>query len=280
MSYNKNMILGIYTNIKRDTDCISCKKFVQYLDKRSIDFLVCDNAKEYFERTFPLDIVAEKCDFMIVFGGDGTMLYAVSQACKFDKAILGVNLGHIGFLTEIGYEHLETAVDKLLSGDYNIENRTMLKVSYDKTQSYALNEILLSDNSHCHISSFEVFVDGDLADKIRADGIIVSTPTGSTAYSLSCNGPILSPTVKAFIINTMCPHSLHSCPIVVSDDSTVSIKTDNNNMVLIADGKILSCFKDSAEIKISKAEYISKFVRFSGENFYKKLIKKLSYWGD
>ena len=110
---------------------------------------------------------------------------------------------------------------------------------------------------------------------------MVSTPTGSTAYSLACNGPILSPNVKAFIVNSICPHSLHSVPMVISDESEVRLKSLSKNMKLVVDGKIKETYQnDNEEIIITKAKHQALFIRFGNENFYQKLLQKLSYWGD
>ncbi|MEG1609283.1 MAG: NAD(+)/NADH kinase, partial [Clostridia bacterium] len=191
-----------------------------------------------------------------------------------------INLGHIGFLTEVDYKTLEDTVLNILKGNYSIENRAMLCVQVENKQHFAINEVLLSNSNNCHISVFEAYVDGVLIDKIRSDGMMVSTATGSTAYSLSCNGPIMSPMVKAFIINTICPHSLHSCPMVVSDESEIVINTANKDMRMIIDGKIVANFDDGISITVKKSSYFAKFIRLTGESFYQKLLKKLSYWGD
>lgn len=274
------MIFGIYTNLNRDNEGASCKKLITFLEQLQIEYLICDNSSLYFSPTHTIQDVAKACDMMIVFGGDGTMLEVVGQACKYDKPVLGVNLGHVGFLTEVDYQTIEDAILSILKGNYTIENRAMLCVEIENQQHFAINEILLSNSNNCHISTFEAYVDGVLIDKIRSDGMMVSTATGSTAYSLSCNGPILDPMVKAFIINTICPHSLHSCPMVVSDESKIVINTFNKDMRIIIDGKIIACFDDGISINVQKSDYFAKFIRLSGASFYQKLLKKLSYWGD
>lgn len=274
------MIFGIYTNLNKDISGVALKKLLNFLNAQKIEYLVCDSASAIYSPTFTLEKVAEMCDMLIVFGGDGTMLEVVGQACKLGKAVLGVNLGHVGFLTEVDYKSMEDSISNILKGNYTIENRTMLSIEFDNKCFYALNEVLLANSDNCHISTFDAFVDGILTDKIRCDGIIVSTATGSTAYSLSCNGPVLDPLVKAFIINTICPHSLHSCPMVVSDESIITIATDNRDMRVIIDGKIVASFDEGVTLSVKKADYSAKFVRLSGESFYQKILKKLRNWGD
>ena len=276
------MKIGIKTNLKRDVNASASKLFCQKLRDVGIEYKVCDNAKDYFDA----DVVAaskevfEWCDIVVAFGGDGTMLDIVRNLPS-DLPILGINMGKIGFLTEIDENQMGYAISALLSGDYSIERRSMLKATLDAQQFYALNEIVVSCQDPCHVSVFNVYIDGILADTLRSDGVLVSTPTGSTAYSLSCSGPVLSPTVKALIINGICPHSLHSCPMVVDDNMSIKISTDNNYMRIIADGTIVAKSQDNAmNIVIEKGEKQASFVRLKNQNFYAKLRAKLNYWGD
>ncbi|MDE6613942.1 MAG: NAD(+)/NADH kinase, partial [Clostridia bacterium] len=195
--------------------------------------------------------------------------------------ILGINKGKIGFLTEVDDSDIDYAVKCLKDNTFNIETRTMLKTTINGNVYYALNEIIVNNQDTCHISSFNVDLDGVRADTVRSDGILISTPTGSTAYSLSCNGPVLSPSVKALIVNSICPHTLHSCPMVVDDNMSIRISTNSSNIRVIVDGNIVyKSETDDFEVVIEKAEKSASFIRFNNENFYNKLRKKLNYWGE
>ncbi|MDE7208621.1 MAG: NAD(+)/NADH kinase [Clostridia bacterium] len=276
------MKIGIKTNLKRDIKALASKLFCQKLREVGIEYKVCDNAKEYFDAKVIASTkeVFEWCDVVVAFGGDGTMLNIVRNLPS-DLPILGINMGKIGFLTEIDENQMGYAISALQSGDYAIERRSMLNATLGDQQFYALNEIVVSCQDPCHVSVFDIYIDGILADTLRSDGVLVSTPTGSTAYSLSCNGPVLSPTVKALIINGICPHSLHSCPIVVDDNMSIKISTKNQYMRVIADGTIVAKSQDDGmDIIIEKSEKKASFVRLKNQNFYAKLRAKLNYWGD
>lgn len=276
------MKIGIKTNLKRDINALASKLFCQKLREVGIEYRVCDNAEEYFDAKVIATTkdVFEWCDIVVAFGGDGTMLDIVRNLPS-DLPILGINMGKIGFLTEIDENQMGYAISSLLSGDYTIERRSMLKATYINQEFYALNEVVVSCQDPCHVSVFDIYIDGILADTLRSDGVLVSTPTGSTAYSLSCNGPVLSPTVKALIVNGICPHSLHSCPIVVDDSMSIKISTKNNYMRVIADGTIVAKSQEEGmDINIEKGAKQASFVRLKNQNFYAKLRAKLNYWGD
>lgn len=276
------MKIGIKTNLKRDLDACASKSFCKKLREVGIEYKVCDNANEYFDGKIvaPTKEVFEWCDIVVAFGGDGTMLDVV-RSLPNDLPILGVNMGKIGFLTEIDENQISYAISALQNGDYTIERRSMLKATLNNQQFFALNEVVINRQDPCHVSAFDVYIDGILADTLRSDGVLVSTPTGSTAYSLSCNGPVLSPTVKALIINGICPHSLHSCPMVADDSMRIKISTQNDYMRVIADGIIVAkSQKESMSITIEKADKQASFVRLKNQNFYAKLREKLNYWGD
>ncbi|MDE5617004.1 MAG: NAD(+)/NADH kinase, partial [Clostridia bacterium] len=219
------------------------------------------------------------CDIVVSFGGDGTMLDAVRNLVD-NRPILGINMGKIGFLTEIDENEIDYAVKCLKDNTFNIETRTLLKTTINGNDYYALNEIIVNNQDTCHISAFDIDLDGVRSDSVRSDGILVSTPTGSTAYSLSCNGPVLSPSVKALIVNAICPHSLHSCPMVIDDAISIRISTESSHIRVITDGIIVHKSQNGIDILIEKAEKHASFIRFKNENFYNKLRKKLNYWGE
>ncbi len=281
MIYNLNMKIGIKTNLNRDVGAAASRMFCQKLRAVGIEYLVCDNASEYFDAsvTAPSKKVYEWCNIIVAFGGDGTMLDIVGNLSE-ERPILGINMGKIGFLTEIDENQMGFAISALQSGDYSVETRSMLKATVANEEYYALNEIIVNRQDPCHISVFDVAIDGNLADTLRCDGVLVSTPTGSTAYSLSCNGPVLSPTVKALIINAICPHSLHSCPIVVDDNMRIDISTNKDAMRVIADGAIVAKSNDGIDVVIEKSQRQALFIRLKNQNFYAKLREKLNYWGE
>ena len=265
------MKIGIYSNPHKDEAGGNAKALCKLLDKYHAEYYLCANEK------FSLDCAGAVPDVVVAFGGDGTMLRAVSECSQKSVPILGVNLGKVGFLTEIGCENLQEAAKKLLNGEYFVEKRIMLQIVSGDKKYYALNEAALS-GSLCRVAEVTVEIDGTLADKVRADGMLVSTPTGSTAYSLACNGPVLSPDVEAFIINAICPHSLHSCPIVVGSGSQITLKSESEGLNLVVDGTIVEKSGKNITLQIGKAPVSAEFIRFSKQNFYNRLLHKLSNW--
>ena len=276
------MNIGVKTNLNRDINARAARIFCDKLKENGLSYKVCDNARNYFDKdeSASADSVYEWCDVVVSFGGDGTMLDSVRNL-RSGQPILGINMGKIGFLTEVDENEIDFAVRCLKDKSYEIETRTLIKTVVDGREYYALNEIIVSRQDPCHISSFNLILDGVKADEVRSDGILVSTPTGSTAYSLSCNGPVLSPTVKALIVNAICPHSLHSCPMVIDDNMKIDITTNSSNIRIIVDGVVVKTNEGAgASVTIEKAEKQASFIRFKNENFYNKLRKKLNYWGE
>lgn len=275
------MKIGIKTNLNRDKNASATQIFCKKLQENGLKYLVCDNAREFFEpsETAPMEEIFSWCDIVVSFGGDGTMLDTVRNLAD-NQPILGINMGKLGFLTEVDESEMDYAIKCLKEKTYTVEKRALLKTRIEDEQFYALNEIIVNREDPCHISTFDIEIDGVKADTVRSDGILVSTPTGSTAYSLSCNGPVLSPTVKALIVNAICPHSLHSCPMVIDDDMKIRILTDSANIKVIVDGVIVAKSEKSIAVSIEKADRYAYFIRFKNDNFYNRLRKKLNYWGD
>jgi len=178
-------------------------------------------------------------DCLFVLGGDGTLLHAAARACPHGVPMLGINLGHLGFLTEVELNGIQQAVEDLLTGEYYIEERLMLRCSVQddgKTvlTAHALNDAAVMKRDISRTVHIELFINGALADNVACDGMLVSTPTGSTAYSLSAGGPIVSPCLKCMLATPVSPHTLHSRTLVVSPDDTIVIRTDSDEGVMLS----------------------------------------------
>lgn len=278
--YNNIMKIGVYTNLNKDRDCLTAKSLLSILQRRGISYKFYSDKKQESDTHEKLRELTDGVDLLVAFGGDGTMLNIVPYCAVKGIPMLGVNLGHLGFLTEVNADMLEDTVDRLVDGDYFCEKRSMIEVINGENRFIALNEVVLSKTENSNICNIAVDIDGIRADKVRADGVMVSTPTGSTGYSLSCNGSILSPDLDALIINAICPHSLHFCPIVISDSSTVDLSSDGTDLRLTIDGKIMAFVEDPQKITIKKCDHTATFIRFEKSSFYSRLIKKLAYWGE
>ncbi|MDE6550739.1 MAG: NAD(+)/NADH kinase [Clostridia bacterium] len=266
------MKIGVYTNVDRELSRATACDVADILRSFGVLEKVYEDGKDR-----DLGLIDFTCDVLIAIGGDGSMLKAVSYAARRNIPIFGINTGKIGFLTEVGRDNLKLNLNKVIGGEYFIEERAMLKAKDIGGEYYALNEAVIACNS-CHVAEIEVKINDTVSDNIRADGVLVCTPTGSTAYSLSCNGPVLSPDVNAFVINAICPHSLHSCPMVVGSDSVVKLSCKDSDIKLIVDGRNISYPDTPYTIEIAKSEFNAKFIRLDKQNFYNRLLQKLSYW--
>lgn len=276
------MKVGIYVNKNRDLKCESAIKLIDILNKENFPVFVASGVEDFISlKSYTLEEVAEKCDILIVFGGDGTMLSVARRVVKSDIALLGVNKGKLGFLTECEDNDLQVVVDRLKNKDYSLEHRTMLKIKFGGGEYLALNEVSISRLMSKRTIDVSITIDGGLCDIVTGDGVIVSTPTGSTAYAMSCGGAILSPEVSAFGVTAICPHSLNSRPMVVDDKSKLCLQAHNCNpkeVVVCVDGEEINSTCDKIIVEVEKSNYLAKLIRLNDNNFYSKLIQKMSGW--
>lgn len=223
-------------------------------------------------------------DVVFVLGGDGTILTIASECALRGVKLIGINYGHVGFLAEFEPEKLDDAVELVLGGSYSIQSRTMLKIECGKNTYYALNDLVIQRKTYgadfANTVDLHAQIDGATVDNFSSDGIIISTPTGSTAYSLAAGGSILSPELDAFILTPICAHSLHSRPIVFSDKSTLKINSIDSGapLVMAVDGRIVGELDFGDVVTVTKAERYVEFITAEGQNFYNKLLIKLNIW--
>ena len=219
-------------------------------------------------------------DIILVLGGDGTLLGISKISSKLNIPVVGVNLGRLGFLSEIEKESLKDDLDKLLSGDFKIEDRMMIsaKICDDKNEC-ALNDIIITrENSLPKILEFDVYLDDEFVDHFMADGIIISTPTGSTAYSLSAGGPVADPSMKIMIITPICPHKMYSRTIIVPGDKKITIKNrsqDNSCAIVAADGQLVGKIESEETVVVTESKDDFKLIKLHGFKFFSVLHEKL-----
>ena len=222
--------------------------------------------------------------FAIVLGGDGTVLSAFRQLAPCKIPLLTINTGHMGFLTEAYLNQLPLAIDKLLVGEYEIEERSMLAVRVFRNEALlwealSLNEMVLHREPLTSMCHFEIQIGKHAPVDIAADGIIISTPTGSTAYSLSAGGPVVTPEVPVLQLAPICPHSLASRALVFSDRETVNVfPATPNQMVMVVDGNGGCYILPDDRINITKSQYTARFIRLKSPEFFRILREKLG-WG-
>jgi len=236
---------------------------------------------EKFESRFdlPPDI-----NFMLSLGGDGTMLSAVSILHDSEIPVTGINLGRLGFLASINKDNIEPAIVSLLKKEYSIEKRTLLSVNAEGStlfngNSFALNDISILKRGSSAMITVSVYLNGELLNAYWADGIIFATPTGSTAYSLSCGGPIILPGSGNFVITPISPHNLNVRPLVISDKDilTVEIDSRSDTFLLSCDSRTID-LKSDVKLTISKAKFNINLIRLKDESFFSTLRQKL-LWG-
>ena len=228
-----------------------------------------------FKAGFP-----ENLDFMFSIGGDGTFLEAARLVKGLDVPLVGVNSGRLGFLAYIAREDISSSLDEIFEGRYSIEERTILEMtsSDGKYSDFALNEIALQ-KSDSRMLTIHAYLNGELLNSYWADGLIVATPTGSTAYSLSVGGPIVVPGSKNFIVSPISPHTLAVRPVVVPDYHEIKLKVDarSNQYLVSADFKSMTV-DASVEIVLKKAKEVVKTINLNSDNFYSIIRSKLM-WG-
>ncbi|MBN1777475.1 MAG: NAD(+)/NADH kinase [Clostridiales bacterium] len=223
-----------------------------------------------------------KPEFVIAVGGDGTLLTGVQTALKWDIPLLGVNTGHIGFLIEVNLDQLPTICERLKTGEYSIENRMTLDViRKGEVLKTALNDVVISRAGYARLITVKASVEHELVARYKADGLIVSTPTGSTGYSLSAGGPIVCPGVDCILLSPICPHSLQHRPVVAdaSQAITVELECEKEQQVqLDVDGKMVCKLNRCESILIQKSDKTVKLFSFGTQSFFHRIRDKLSEW--
>jgi len=232
----------------------------------------------------PPEELVKEVDIVSVFGGDGTLLYAARLVGSSGVPILGINLGSLGFLTEVKLTDMHEAFERLLAGNYQLENRMLLNVEVVRggnvsARYLALNDAVINKGALARIIELEVSINSQPVLYTRADGLIISTPTGSTAYSLAAGGPILHPTLDAFIIAPICPHTLTNRPVVIPENDTVVVCLRRGaDVMLTVDGQVGMPLEPQDCLRVRRAESMLSLVLPFGHNFFKLLREKLR-WG-
>lgn len=275
--------IAIIPNYIKDNELKITKKIIsKLLDKAEV---YMHNSYSDFDLTvtYKGDDIYEFVDAVIILGGDGSILQAAEPCAKLQIPIMGVNLGRIGFMTEIEIEDIDDALQNLLLGNYKIEERMMMSVSVnksngDKSVYYALNDAVIS-KPDAQMISLELYRENEKINGYIADGIIISTPTGSTGYSLSAGGPVADPTMEMFVATPICAHTLLSRTAILPADRKIFVKllnNGNNLAELTIDGQVRDKLLHGETVEIQRFEKKVKLIRTGSQSFYDIMIKKLS----
>jgi len=236
-------------------------------------------------QTLPIETIPPESDMVLVLGGDGTLLSVARLVEGHDLPILGVNLGSLGFLTELALEELYPALRNVLEGHYRVEERVRLEVQLNRQGEVAgeyrvFNDVVINKGALARIFDLDAFVNGERLTTYKADGLIVSTPTGSTAYSMAAGGPIVEPTLNVILISPICPHTLTNRPLVVSGDSLIELclLSDSGKVFLTLDGQEGTELFPGDRVVIKESTNRARLIRTSSKNFFEVLSTKL-HWG-
>ena len=283
------MRIGIYTNQDKDKDCLLSRELTRLIVRQGGIPVVDEQCLgQKFSDIDGVDIASyETSDLIMVLGGDGTFLSAVHLPGCQDIPIIGVNLGSVGFLQEIRPENLEEAVERLISGDYYIDRRMMLSVSVHDAKGQlvesglSMNDAVISRGGKSRILTLDLTIDGVFLERIPGDGMILSTPTGSTAYSLSAGGPIVHPRLELLLITPVCPHTLHNRSYLTSSTSEVVIEiVDYPYQALLAiDGRREISLNSGDRVVVRKADRTLQLIRLSPDHFFADLPGKIHLRG-
>ena len=281
--------VGLFGRYK-DPDVSSALDAVRkHLENRDISVYIGDTTADNITGTRIEDSglpVGETIDLAVVVGGDGTMLHVARGLASYPLPMIGINLGRLGFLTDLSADRMHEGMDELLRGEFTVEERIMLQVQISNgrdnlNESVALNDVTLSKGNTGRMIEFDTHVNSEPLGRTRGDGVIISTPTGSTAYALSAGGPILHPLLPAIVFAPICPHTLGHRPMVLDDSSIIELEildlagADGNVFI---DGLKQLAVSGNEIIRISRAETVTRMVRINSHNHFTTLRSKLG-WG-
>jgi NAD+ kinase len=253
------------------------------LDKRSLESAVAnDQGYNFVDRPS----MGENCDLIIVVGGDGTLLNAARDLVDYKVPLLGINLGRLGFLADVTPSELEESLDQIFSGIYKEDQRTLLQATVIRdgeqiSHNTAFNDVVLHTRNVARMIEYETYINEQFVNVTRSDGLIVSTPTGSTAYALSGGGPIVHPELKALVLVPICPHTMSHRPIVVDADNKIEIIVSESNQAhaqCTCDGQVDLALQNGDRIVIEKKEHPIRLIHPASYNYFKLLRAKL-HWG-
>jgi NAD+ kinase len=258
------------------------RRTIEILDRLKIPYFLDQTAGELLKNSQSVkrEEIAAMCDVLIVLGGDGTFLSIARQAVEAGIPVAGFNLGTLGFLTELKKESLENCLTEIFGGRAKIAERKLLEIEFQGKTYIALNDAVVNKGMIARILKILLTINGETVTEIKSDGMIVSTPTGSTAYSLSAGGPIVSPLINGIVITPICPHSLSFRPLVVSDHSRIGLKllTPNMDVYLTIDGQAVIPFNFEDRVEIGTYPKRLKMFVSSETNYFELLCGKLN-WG-
>jgi len=282
--------IGLVINLKKRGVVSLVGDIVNWLEDKGCTVLIDEETADSigFSRLgVTQNRLIEQAECIIVFGGDGTLLRTTRLVAASGKPITGVNLGHLGFLTEIDIPEVMPALEKLLAGQYYVEERMMLEALVFREEkvvehSFGLNDAVITNGAFARLLHLETYVNNEYVNTYPSDGLIISSPTGSTAYSLSAGGPLVTPDLNLMLITPICPHTLWARPLVVAPESMIKviILSRQEEVMLTMDGQHGFRLLQHDQVTIRQAPQKARFLRLKGRGFFELLRKKLKEEGD
>jgi NAD+ kinase len=271
----------------------SLRRLAEYLHERGVSVFIERETAEHVGRQVDLsrwvtcgfNDIGAHADLAIVIGGDGTMLNAARRLSRYRVPLVGVNQGRLGFMTDIAREDMLTCMDDLLDGRFAAENRMLLDAEVlrdgrEIATNLALNDVVVDKGAIGRMIEFELFVDGEFIYNLRSDGLIVSTPTGSTAYSLSAGGPILHPTLTGIALVPLCPHALTNRPIMVNDQADIELRINHADDPRVHfDGQVTLNLQPGDSVRLRRSQYTICFLHPPGYSYFTMLRQKF-HWSE
>jgi NAD+ kinase len=278
--------IGIIANIKKPQTKDVVENIIRWSKENKVDFFLCEELTPligYKEKSFPKERLWEVCQMLVSLGGDGTMLTSARAVGEHQTPILGINLGGLGFLTEITSNDLDKTLERLKQKDFFIEKRMVLETEVEglkKFDQYALNDVVIDKGEVARLFQMHLYADDEFICSYSADGLIISTPTGSTAYCLAAGGPIINPKTNLIIVSPICPHTFASRPIIFSENEKLKVVVElaQREVVLTIDGQVAFALKSGSSVLVRKAKHSVNLIKFKDRSFYDILRRKL-HWG-
>jgi NAD+ kinase len=277
--------IGLFPNTKKAAVAPVLDRIIRFFEERNISVLMPQKAAEEMkhpELGSSTELLTANVTVALTLGGDGTLLNTTRYLAPHGIAVCGINLGQLGFLTAIELPELAPSLEKIIRGDYSIEERQMLIVTILRNSEQietasALNDVVVAKGGFSRMIRLKLFIDGHLTANYPADGLIVATSTGSTGYSLSAGGPIVSPALRVNVITPICPHCLNTRSLIVSDKEEVRIEPQatHDDIVLTVDGQTSYNLKSNDKILITRSPFQARFVKFESSSYYDSLWTKL-----
>lgn len=278
------MRFSLVVNTTRPKAIKASEALIQWLKERDVDYVVEKEAAKTLNerRKIKMQDLADKSDVIITLGGDGTILETSHYAGE--TPILGINLGRLGFLAEFSVDEMYSAIERTLKGNFKTETRTQLEAAVKSNKKEkrftALNDVIIEKGGYPRLPIISLRIDGHLLSDYKADGLIISTSTGSTAYNMSAGGPIIVPKSHVFAITPICPHMLTVRPIIISDEKEfeITVETHDENFVLNCDGTMLLSLSPKTRVRVYKSEKQVILISNEKRNYYDVLRQKF-LWG-